>query len=455
MTEQTTSSWLGAGVYVPPKNAPQPVTPVTPSSEPTQRTDSEVEQEIAKEVESPQKQPLDKSKQSDSTKSPTTPMEEQMQSQKTSSGWTRGLFGCQDDTTVGEEATTTTRHAGLMETIMNSLCACDGDGRSQFMHPSSIVKDADEMLWVTPSGRVGSRPVKPMQPFGPEHLPVQDLTVNDKPFEVSRGISELTMRSCHRPQQPDSEERRMAYYAVGKNHSGGQSGQKGNRRCYFTGKYVTEGNPFYAGSVQQGMRTLVVFLLPSALDLPTTPDRPTNPDPPKKKPSAMKSSMSFLSKKGKGNKNKGDTVSTACDEELDSNYGMDKNYLLKALPEFSDELLQDLQSKYPEQYETLPQQVRLPSSWRLYTRFCYFSGLPIAEGEAYYKVRDEIEIECEDDIVLSHEVMEAVNGASAEILRLPNIKTFDYLKCHYAQQAEKLPESVFERISWELVLPEV
>ena len=48
---------------------------------------------------------------------------------------------------------------------------------------------------------------------------------------------------------------------------GGASGG-GNRRCYFTGDAVPRGAPFYAGSVRQGPRTLVVFCLPAALGLP-------------------------------------------------------------------------------------------------------------------------------------------------------------------------------------------
>eukprot|EP00549_Striatella_unipunctata_P010506 CAMPEP_0118713526 /NCGR_PEP_ID=MMETSP0800-20121206/25578_1 /TAXON_ID=210618 ORGANISM="Striatella unipunctata, Strain CCMP2910" /NCGR_SAMPLE_ID=MMETSP0800 /ASSEMBLY_ACC=CAM_ASM_000638 /LENGTH=73 /DNA_ID=CAMNT_0006619013 /DNA_START=36 /DNA_END=254 /DNA_ORIENTATION=+ len=72
------------------------------------------------------------------------------------------------------------------------------------------------------------------------------------------------MRSSHAEATTRlAETRRMAYYAVGKHH-----GKGGNRRCYFTGKLILSGVPFYAGSVQQGLRTLVVFCLPSSLDLP-------------------------------------------------------------------------------------------------------------------------------------------------------------------------------------------
>ncbi len=50
----------------------------------------------------------------------------------------------------------------------------------------------------------------------------------------------------------------------------------------------------------------------------------------------------------------------------------------------------------------------------------------------------------------------AVNGElSAELLRLPNQKVFDYLKRQYSQQSSKLTEEVFHRTSWEMVMPEV
>lgn len=62
----------------------------------------------------------------------------------------------------------------------------------------------------------------------------------------------------------------------------------------------------------------------------------------------------------------------------------------------------------------------------------------------------------QQEISLSQEIMEAVNGEeSAEILRLPNQKTFDYLRKHYSQQSIKLNEEVFDRKSWEMVMPEI
>ena len=41
------------------------------------------------------------------------------------------------------------------------------------------------------------------------------------------------------------------------------------------------------------------------------------------------------------------------------------------------------------------------------------------------------------------------------MLRLPNRKVFDYLKRQYSQQCSKLNEEVFDRKSWEAVMPEV
>lgn len=425
---------------MPPKKLPKPA----PSSSwgPTHSLDSEDALAIAGDLETLKKKELNKSMQSDSNKSntsPTSPLEEQQQ-QSQNGSWTRSLFGCQDDTTSAGEHTVTNR---FMDVFVDDVCNCAPDDKStftqRFMRPSSIEKEEDDNLsGATPAERRRSKSKKHLDRLHAvgATVPMDNLVVQEKPHEISRGISELTMRSSFaQKQQQDSHERRMAYYAVGRQHQA-ISGKGGNRRCYFTGKLILGGNPFYAGSVQQGMRTLVVFLLPSALDLPKTKKG--------KKPFPSKKSRSITS-----------VDDMSFDEELDVNYGVDMDFLLRVLPEASDSLLQDMQSRFPTQYETLPQQVRLASCWRLYTRFCYFSGLPIAEGESYYKVRKAIVQEFGDDIVLSHEVMEAVNGASAEILRLPNIKTLAYLKRHYAQQSDKLPKAVFERNSWELVLPEV
>eukprot|EP00540_Astrosyne_radiata_P014596 CAMPEP_0116838748 /NCGR_PEP_ID=MMETSP0418-20121206/9384_1 /TAXON_ID=1158023 /ORGANISM="Astrosyne radiata, Strain 13vi08-1A" /LENGTH=189 /DNA_ID=CAMNT_0004468783 /DNA_START=162 /DNA_END=731 /DNA_ORIENTATION=+ len=148
-----------------------------------------------------------------------------------------------------------------------------------------------------------------------------------------------------------------------------------------------------------------------------------------------------------------DDWSLSLEEELDPNWDIDRDVLLQALPEPTQDLLDEMAVRYPQQFETLPVQVKSPHCWRLFVKFCFFSGLPIAEGELHYRVVDAVATA--QEIVLSHEVMEAVNGESAEILRLPNQKTFRYLRRHYTQQSGKLDDVVFQRTSWEVVLPEV
>jgi hypothetical protein len=122
-----------------------------------------------------------------------------------------------------------------------------------------------------------------------------------------------------------------------------------------------------------------------------------------------------------------------------------------------------MKKRYTEPFDSLPIQVRSPHSWRLFVKFCYFSGLPIAEGEMHYRVKPSVSIftivadsKNTEEIALSHEVMEAVNGEeSAEILRLPNQKCFDYLRKQYLQQSSKLNDEVFDRKNWEMIMPEV
>jgi hypothetical protein len=335
--------------------------------------------------------------------------------------------------------------------------------------------------------------------------PLQFLQVaHEQALELERSISELTMRSSYGEHAVASripDNRRMAYYAVGKHHR--QSGRGGNRRCYFTGKLILGGAPFYAGSVQQGLRTLVVFCLPSGLGLPKGSDQWSSPNrvPTRERTSMSNRSLSMASHQSSHNtsnlqeqrssllamrskshrrggsgdlaggsssvasKSMGmsrlsslDDLSLSIDGDLDPNWGLDRDYLLKVLPEPDYMLLKTMAKLYPEQFETLPVQVREPDKWKLYVKFCFFSGLPIAQGEMHYKVRDDI-AECVygEEIVLSHEVMEAVNGESAEILSLPNMKAFRYLRKHYAQQCGKLEggDRVFLRTSWERVLAEV
>eukprot|EP00934_Nitzschia_sp_Nitz4_P003194 Nitzschia sp. Nitz4//scaffold95_size97785//51784//53385//NITZ4_004669-RA/size97785-processed-gene-0.40-mRNA-1//-1//CDS//3329560478//3184//frame0 len=305
--------------------------------------------------------------------------------------------------------------------------------------------------------------------------PVDSFTLDQSTaLELERSISELTMRSSYGVATAKlSENRRMAYYAVGKHHR--QSGRGGNRRCYFTGKLILGGAPFYAGCVQQGLRTLVVFCLPSALGLPNSGDQNTARDsgsvlanleagsvtrrisggsnPRGRGPSILSRKVSRMST---GRPNAMDELSLSVGEEMDPNWGLDKDYLLSVLPTPKQDLLDEMARRFPQQFETLPVQVRTPVCWRLYVKFCFFSGLPIAEGEMHYKVRDVVADIFGEEVILSHEVMEAVNGQdSAEILRLPNIKTFRYLRKHYSQQSAKLPEEVFQRQSWEMVRPEV
>ena len=321
--------------------------------------------------------------------------------------------------------------------------------------------------------------------------PLKSLELNpEKAVELERCISELTMRSSYGEATAKiAENRRMAYYAVGKHHR--QSGRGGNRRCYFTGKLILGGAPFYAGSVQQGLRTLVVFCLPSAVGLPRdmqghvsssssrTPTisglgsvrRPNISNRHDGNASVAHSlgvngnprsiaGGSLLSRKESRVSRLSsidDATSLGCsvEEELDPNWELDREYLLRVLPEPKQDLLDEMAIRYPAQFETLPVQVRSPPCWNLYVKFCFFSGLPIAEGEMHYKVRDNIADRYGEEIILSHEVMEAVNGDSAEILRLPNLKTFRYLRKHYHQQSAKLPDNCFQRQAWEMVRPEV
>eukprot|EP00542_Grammatophora_oceanica_P016718 CAMPEP_0194031968 /NCGR_PEP_ID=MMETSP0009_2-20130614/5019_1 /TAXON_ID=210454 /ORGANISM="Grammatophora oceanica, Strain CCMP 410" /LENGTH=570 /DNA_ID=CAMNT_0038672267 /DNA_START=282 /DNA_END=1994 /DNA_ORIENTATION=+ len=328
-------------------------------------------------------------------------------------------------------------------------------------------------------------------------MPLSTLTVKAGELqEIEESISELTMRSSYGEATAKlAENRRMAYYAVGKHHK--NSGRGGNRRCYFTGKLILGGTPFYAGSVQQGLRTLVVFCLPSAIGLPKNETNTGNlnregsintfntgagslPRTMTRESSygivamprtlrqeqSIKAGNSTISHSRSGaasildgsmsRLSSLDDMSLSLEEDLDPNWGLDRDYLLTVLPAPSQDLLDEMSRRFPEQFETLPIQVRSPHCWRLFIKFCFFSGLPIAEGELHYKVREEVANEAYgEEIILSHEVMEAVNGESAEILRLPNQKTFRYLRKHYTQQSGKLSDAVFQRKSWELVLPEI
>jgi hypothetical protein len=417
-------------------------------------------------------------------------------------------------------------------------------------HP--VVRQHDE-IEVLPNHRVQVRlpPTHPAEASnkhkaanskGAGSFPVDTLVLNVC-NHLERNISELTMRSSYAAtceslnKLPDN--RRMAYYAVGKHHRNvstagsnashplaAQLNRTGcNRRCYFTGKLILGGAVFYAGTVQQGLRTLVVFCLPYALGLPDKgacknapartvtsaysnasstasprhislggwfPGRPSEPSRSSSKNSGAAAGSSSASQPNHQQQTRGRTLSSnntvanhsvanystisnqqslrsrfsnsldgdlsTIDCDLDPNWGLDPAFLLKVLPEAGPELVSQMSRLYPEQFATLPLQVRDPARWRLYVKFCFFSGLPIADGEMHYKVLDPIAelVYDGEEITLSHEVMEAVNGSeSAEILTLPNQKAFRYLRKHYAQQCAKLDDRVFRRDSWERVAPEV
>lgn len=346
------------------------------------------------------------------------------------------------------------------------------------------LSDIDDTGDDSPSGqRTSVLEGRSKRSANPADFPMKTLAFKvDPKYDISRSISELTMKSSHGEHTfKVAESRRMAYYAVGKHHK--NSGRGGNRRCYFTGKLILGGAPFYAGSVQQGLRTLVVFCLPSALGLPkdatdrvlqkqssdlTSLTKRSNASsqgviPLPREYVQAGSALKRVSTMGtSSNRSTSVSKSTSVDdlsfleEELDPNWDLDRDYLLKNLPDPSKDLLDEMSLRYPDQFETLPVQVRSPHCWRLFVKFCFFSGLPIAEGELHYKVRDEIAMDVYgEEVTLSHEVMEAVNGDSAEILRLPNQKTFKYLRKHYTQQCGKLSDAVFQRTSWEMVRPEV
>ncbi|KAG7341514.1 hypothetical protein IV203_023466 [Nitzschia inconspicua] len=367
------------------------------------------------------------------------------------------------------------RHRKRQEEAINSVNA-DEDG-ARAAGDSSTTQEAYE---VTPEQVVLVQKDLSSKSIEVNHrsLPVESLELNNETaVELERCISELTMRSSYGEATAKiAENRRMAYYAVGRHHR--QSGRGGNRRCYFTGKLILGGAPFYAGSVQQGLRTLVVFCLPSAVGLPLDMERNSSPSTrtplgsisSHRRPSLSSRSNasvaysrgnprsttgSLLSRKGSKLSRLSSVDDTSVEEELDPNWELDKEYLLSVLPDPNQDLLDEMAERYPAQFETLPIQVRSPHCWKLYVKFCFFSGLPIAEGEMHYKVRDSLAKQYGEEVILSHEVMEAVNGDSAEILRLPNLKTFRYLRKHYHQQSAKLPDSCFQRQAWEMVRPEV
>ncbi|CAJ1941353.1 unnamed protein product [Cylindrotheca closterium] len=509
MTGSTTGSWLGAGIYVPPKDFPEMVDASTRTRSKSSRSRGSRHSKGSKASKGSKRNnsitpgddnfdegfggiqfvggpetnalalttpPRGGDIKKPQSPSPTSIVEEQLRSLHDS--FAKTLFGCQEDSTaVGNVEDNTKKNSTRIyprnksneiprqELTSNFSMfhsfgnACAPEMMTKMISGSSVVgeeKKDDEPIPLKKK-RTKKRSTKEKAISIPETSevlhPMDELIVSDSnPHEVSRGVSELTMRSSYaRVHAPVPAQRRMAYYAVGKHNK--QNARGGNRRCYFSGKLIVGDNPFYAGCVKQGMRTLVVFCLPSALGLPKQEIKP------ERKHSFVKSMMSRSSSRFSSTTStttSESAVSDGDDDDFDVNSRLDKDYLLAVLPEPSDELLVLMHQKYPGDYRTLPDQVRAPDSWRLYIQFCFFSGLPIAEGECYYKIKSEIsQDDYGESIVLCHDIMLAVNGASSDMVRLPNLKTFQYLKKHYPQQSEKLPASVFERSSWEVVLPEI
>lgn len=178
------------------------------------------------------------------------------------------------------------------------------------------------------------------------------------------------------------------------------------------------------------LRTLVVFCHPSALGLPIFPTQNHHPN-----------------------------------NSIPNNQSQ---YLASSsLPEPNAQLLQQIQQRYPDSYQSLPDPILSPNKWKVYNKFCHFSGLPIAEGEMHYRIKPTLSSASfidgttthppeSNEIALSQQVMEAINGQeSAEILRLPNQKTLECLRWQYGHQCNKLREVVFDRTSWEMVMPEI
>ena len=89
---------------------------------------------------------------------------------------------------------------------------------------------------------------------------------------------------------------------------------------------------------------------------------------------------------------------------------------MKGISSHYAQLLSEMSKRYREPFDTLPVQVRSPHCWRLFVKFCFFSGLPIAECELHYRVKDNVttfssshspqQQQQQEEIALSHEVME-------------------------------------------------
>jgi hypothetical protein len=125
---------------------------------------------------------------------------------------------------------------------------------------------------------VADRALAYREALGKRRLPFREVSV---PTELERSESELTMRShsTFEMHRYTSDSRRMVYYAVGcvaankkDDRGGGNENSKFevNWRCYLSGKPILYGMPFYTGSVQHGLRTLIVFCLLLVLDHPSS-----------------------------------------------------------------------------------------------------------------------------------------------------------------------------------------
>lgn len=341
------------------------------------------------------------------------------------------------------------------------------------MKASTLGTAANDLFAPPPPPESPSPTLNPTRKPYREFVPFENIAI-DKTVSMGKTVSELTVGSTLKPQKVFSSCRRMAYYAVGKHlNTTDKEGKMegGNRRCYFTGQLIRGGVPFYAGSVQQELKTLVVFCVPSALGLPKKEDVERVSEVEHRKLSKISGVLQKINSSG----SVASDTSSDCDN-LESDYTvwvedgegnlcerMKPEFMLQALPDPNVHLMMEMEKRYPEQFQTLPTQVRSHKCWRLYIKFCFFSGLPIADGEVYFKVNNQVANILSqklqkagiDEIILSHEVMEAVNGDKAENMRLPNKKTFQYLQKHYAQQCAKLSSNVFDQNSWEIVIPEV
>jgi len=304
----------------------------------------------------------------------------------------------------------------------------------------------------------------------PVAVPLNSLVVAD--IRDLESVSELTMRShsaMYYNHATVGEDRRMAYYAISNGRTSGT--QHGNRRCYFSGRVIRSSLPFYAGSVQQGLKTLVVFCLPESIgirikknndELTITEEHDFGKQSSELLNDAQKSDSSKKNRSwqsnshGSGNSsNTSVENSTFFSESIYDLQGIDPHQLYNSLPQCSDAMLNEMKNLYREKYETLPAQVRTSHCWRLYMKFCFFSGLPIGEDEEHYRIKDDFN-DYGEDINLSHDVLVVANGeASAALIRKPNTTTFRYIQKHYSQQCSKLHKNMFDRRCWESVLAEV